>query len=288
MNASSKNVTVEKNTPAPLVNFRKIFMITPTYKRNVRKAELTRLGQTLMHVPNFHWILVEDAKQIDPVVGRLLQRLKLNHTYLNQPTEKIKDAKAKGFSQRNRALKYLSDLFLNDTKEAYNAVVYFGDDDNTYDLRLFEAMRSIEKIGVWPVALCGGLLLEKLIINETDQSLINFDVWLSKKSDFRVDMAGFAINAGFLFRKGRRRLPTFQHRGLIERAFLRQVTEKYSDVKPLNFFDESFYDEYGLDSNETMNTEVLVWHTKTKQPDLRFENNYAKFHGRSSDFGYEI
>ena len=39
-----------------------IFVITPTYARPVQKAELTRLCNTFLIVPNLHWILVEDAK----------------------------------------------------------------------------------------------------------------------------------------------------------------------------------------------------------------------------------
>ena len=39
-----------------------IFVITPTYARPAQKAELTRLCNTFLLVPNLHWILVEDAK----------------------------------------------------------------------------------------------------------------------------------------------------------------------------------------------------------------------------------
>jgi len=38
-----------------------IYIVTPTYARPVQKAELTRLQNTLIHVPSLHWILVEDA-----------------------------------------------------------------------------------------------------------------------------------------------------------------------------------------------------------------------------------
>ena len=37
-----------------------IFMITPTYSRHTQKADMTRLLYTLLHVPNLHWIIVED------------------------------------------------------------------------------------------------------------------------------------------------------------------------------------------------------------------------------------
>ena len=39
-----------------------IYAITPTYARPVQKAELTRLCNVFLLVPNIHWILVEDSK----------------------------------------------------------------------------------------------------------------------------------------------------------------------------------------------------------------------------------
>uniref|UniRef100_A0A672HAB7 Galactosylgalactosylxylosylprotein 3-beta-glucuronosyltransferase n=1 Tax=Salarias fasciatus TaxID=181472 RepID=A0A672HAB7_SALFA len=39
-----------------------IYAITPTYKRLVQKADLTRMSNTLLHVANLHWIVVEDSE----------------------------------------------------------------------------------------------------------------------------------------------------------------------------------------------------------------------------------
>ena len=67
-----------------------IYMVTPTYTRWTQKADLTRLAQTLMHVPNLHWILVEDSEEKTKLVTNFLLRHKndLKSTHLNIRTEK--------------------------------------------------------------------------------------------------------------------------------------------------------------------------------------------------------
>lgn len=49
------------NIHSEVKNFPPIYVITPTYSRPVQKAELTRLKQVFIMVPNLHWIIVEDA-----------------------------------------------------------------------------------------------------------------------------------------------------------------------------------------------------------------------------------
>ena len=70
--------------------FPPIYMITPTYARWTQKADLMRLSQTLMHVPNLHWIVVEDAEERTKLVTNFLLRRKnvLRSTHLNVRTEK--------------------------------------------------------------------------------------------------------------------------------------------------------------------------------------------------------
>ncbi|VDO45125.1 unnamed protein product, partial [Onchocerca flexuosa] len=45
-----------------------IYFITPTYRRPTQKADLIRLAQTLAHVPNLYWIVVEDANDTSPFI----------------------------------------------------------------------------------------------------------------------------------------------------------------------------------------------------------------------------
>lgn len=51
-----------------------IYFVTPTYPRREQIPELTRLGQTLMHVPNLHWIVADDTDVCNTFIDRLLSR----------------------------------------------------------------------------------------------------------------------------------------------------------------------------------------------------------------------
>lgn len=51
-----------------------IYFITPTYPRREQFAELVRLGQTLMHVPNLHWIVADDTDSCNPQIDEFLNR----------------------------------------------------------------------------------------------------------------------------------------------------------------------------------------------------------------------
>ena len=119
-----------------------IYFITPTYQRLTQKADLTRLSQTLLHVPKLHWILVEDSHKRTDLVTHFLKNCGVSYTHLAVRTPKqliTKEGdprwlKARGVEQRNLGLKWIRQNFKDDMK----GVVYFGDDDNTYDLRIFE------------------------------------------------------------------------------------------------------------------------------------------------------
>ena len=50
-----------------------IYVITPTHSRYTQKVDLTSLCQTLMHIPNLVWIVIEDAEYKSDMVFKLLQ-----------------------------------------------------------------------------------------------------------------------------------------------------------------------------------------------------------------------
>ena len=122
-----------------------IYMITPTYYRDTQLPDLIRLRNTLLQVPKLVWIIVEDSNFKTKRIKNFLQSSMLDYVHLNTPTlklSKIKDkTRHKGVEQRNHAIVWLRKKF-NEIEK--NGVVYFGDDDNTYDLRLFEEVVIFE------------------------------------------------------------------------------------------------------------------------------------------------
>lgn len=85
---TNKKCDEHKISITPYQELPTIFAVTPTYSRPVQKAELTRLSQTIMLVPNVHWILVEDAVDKSLLVKNLLIRTGLitRSTQLNVKT----------------------------------------------------------------------------------------------------------------------------------------------------------------------------------------------------------
>ena len=120
-----------------------IYLITPTHTRLEQKADLTRLYQTLLHIKNIHWILVEDSDKKTSLVKNFLSSCRVPYTHLNVETPqqfKLKNSdpnwlKPRGVLQRNAGLTWIRTA-LNPSK--LNGVVYFMDDDNTYSIELFD------------------------------------------------------------------------------------------------------------------------------------------------------
>ena len=140
-NATKTCKTFQKYQPT-------IFVITPTYTRAVQKAELTRQCQTFSLVNDIHWIVIEDSDTKTELVDKLLNRCSVNSTLLNRKTSsKLKKKvignkpKNRGAMQRNIGLEWLRDQYKPGEIEG---VVYFADDDNTYDTRLFDEVSGVD------------------------------------------------------------------------------------------------------------------------------------------------
>ena len=50
--------------------------------------------------------------------------------------------------------------------DSYKGVLYFGDDDNTYDLRLFQEIRDTQHISMFPVGLIGDYAVSAPVVQD--------------------------------------------------------------------------------------------------------------------------
>jgi len=252
-----------------------IYFITPTYPRREQVAELTRLGQTLLLAKNIHWIIAEDSSFCSPMVSDLLKRLDIPYTHLVSPQPLMyKKAKLRysprGVSSRRAGLHWV----LENTQ---TGVVYFGDDDNTYDIRLFQQIARTRQISMFPVGFIGTQGVSTPIVE--DGKVVGFsDDWFAQRK-FPVDMAGFAINVEFLRKRNSKADVAMPYKaGYEEDFFLQNLHIKLEDIEPM--------------ANDC--TEILVWHTKTvkdKKSNLKHEEeraeesnlqkllNFVSFHG---------
>lgn len=245
-----------------------IYVVTPTYARYVQRAELTRLSHTIMLVPNLHWIIVEDSEWPTDVVSKLIRRLKSQFdfhqiTQLHATTpekHKLKPGEPnwkhpKGVRQRNKALDWIKENLADLDRDG---VIYFADDDNTYDLELFNEMRYTRKVSVWPVGLVGGLLVERPIVHA--DRIVSFNSMWERRRPFPFDMAGFAISM---------------------HLFMNHTNVSFSDELPVGYIESNFlgqlvrsWDE--LEPKADKGRKVLVWHTKTRDPVLHEERKLTK------------
>jgi galactosylgalactosylxylosylprotein 3-beta-glucuronosyltransferase 3 len=119
-----------------------IYLITPNYYREAQLADLKTLINTLWIVPKVVWIVIEDSANKTFRVQKILKSSNLSFVHLNVATpeeNKVKKgekswSKPRGVLQRNEGLKWLRDH----SNELQRGVIYFMDDDNRYDIRLFE------------------------------------------------------------------------------------------------------------------------------------------------------
>ena len=124
-------VTVQESVPW-------IFAITPTYKRLTQMLDLTSLCQTLMNVKKLLWIVIEDGYVTSDPVTDLLNRCKVEtvHLFARNISEWSTPA-GRGVAQRNAGLSWIRQHcyeFKNNCLGSF----FFMDDDNKYDLRIFD------------------------------------------------------------------------------------------------------------------------------------------------------
>ncbi|KAJ8300157.1 hypothetical protein KUTeg_021676 [Tegillarca granosa] len=224
-----------------------LYLITPTYYRLSQIPDLTRLANTLAHVKKAHWIVVEDAYHESQRVLALLNQSSITYTYLTKrESKKARASNLKGVSQRNAGIEWIRQHHI----PTVDGVFYFADDDNTYSLELFEEMRKTRKVSIWPVGFAGGRAVETPKVE--NGKVVGFSAW-SPEREFAVDMAGFALNVKVLFDHPNMKFSYNTENSFQETEFLQQCCTR-DDLEPLA--DEC--------------TKILVWHTRTENPDMGF------------------
>ena len=220
-----------------------IYFITHTYTRIEQVAELTRLSQTLLNVKNLVWLIVEESEDCSSIVSLVLfgVRDKIPYVHLTSPMPEMYKAESftpRGISSRNAGLKWIIDHEMM----LPPGIVYFGDDDNTYDLRLFEEIRLTKKVSMFPVGFIGTNGFSSPIVQENKVIGFSDPCFVGRK--FPVDMAGFAVNIEVL-KIHKPSMPYLARQE--ETIFLENLNLTLEDIEPL--------------ANNC--TEVLVWQTQT-------------------------
>jgi beta-1,3-glucuronyltransferase S len=67
----------------------------------------------------------------------------------------------RGVSNRRAALKWIKE-------NAKGGVLYFGDDDNTFDLALFDEIRNTKIVSMFPVGLIGEFGVSAPVVDQVD------------------------------------------------------------------------------------------------------------------------
>ncbi|XP_064400334.1 galactosylgalactosylxylosylprotein 3-beta-glucuronosyltransferase sqv-8-like isoform X4 [Halichondria panicea] len=237
-----------------------IFAITPTYVRDTQKVDLTSLCQTIMHVQNLLWLVVEDSDMKTALVSDVLDRCKVESVQLNVYTPPGKKSISSGVDQRNLGLGWIRRYCSNQTN--CTGSVYFMDDDNKYDLRLFEEIKKTQQVSVFLVGFCGGMRAEGPICNRNGRAKLWNAKWQPKRS-LPIDMAGFAVRVELIVAKPNALIGV----------------DKFGKQSKLGYLESDFLGNFvNRDMVECRgnNREVLVWHVRTQKPRIRYLPNLKR------------
>lgn len=218
-----------------------VFVITPTFRRPLQMVDMVRLSQTLQLDKAIYWLVVEDQERPSARIRALLERTGLPFAHLavhQEQTSEGKKPNGKGIYQRNRAI---------ETVESLNTpgVVYFGDDDNAYDARLFSQMRQVQRVGVSGVGFAVDWYELCVVDNETNKVKELYSNWKSGRK-FEIDMAAFGIHTDVLQEKH----PRFRDDwpiSYLETRFVELVADDVTSLEPLDNC-----------------TKIYAWHVHTK------------------------
>ncbi|XP_043238891.1 galactosylgalactosylxylosylprotein 3-beta-glucuronosyltransferase P-like [Amphibalanus amphitrite] len=243
---SSASHRSRREASDPESGTRTVYVITATYPRPEQEADLVRLSQTLMHAaPFLFWVVVEDAPQRTPALAELLERSGLRYVHLIAevpelalPRPRFWGRVPRGVASRNTGLSWVR-------SHATAGVVYFADDDNSYDIRIFTEIQKTRGVSVFPVGLVTELGVSSPVVIG-GQVTDFYDGWHGGRR-FPIDMAGFAVSVTLLKQRPNAAMP--YRAGYEEDGFLKELGVTREDLQPLA--DEC--------------SQILVWHTRTEK-----------------------
>jgi len=96
----------------------------------------------------------------------------------------------------------------------------------------FFQMEKIQRVGVWPVGLVGGLMVEKPVCDNATNKVIGFNSAWKPNRPFPLDMAGFAINLKLLLQHDEAWFSYDVQGGYQESEILRQIVTR-DELEPL-------------------------------------------------------
>ncbi|KAH8249419.1 hypothetical protein KR032_009416 [Drosophila birchii] len=239
-----------------------IYFVTPTYPRREQIPELTRLAHTLLHVPRLHWLVADDQLKCNDFMDTLLNRFGIPFTHMVSPMPakfRYADPAPRGVANRRAALQWLRQHNLT------NGVLYFGDDDNTYDLRLFSEIRKTQRVSMFPVGLIADYAISGPVVRK-GKVVAFLDSWVAGRR-WPVDMAGFAVSLEYMAQYPNVNMP--YKPGYEEDLFLRSINVRMDEIEPRG--------------NNC--TEILVWHTQTKSKKLGVVRLESKYLDERSNLG---
>lgn len=240
---------------APHQSKQLLYLITTTYHKDTQKADLTALCHTLKHVKSLLWIIVENSATQSSMIKAVLGRCNISAVHLTVPNpETVKSTlkyspKVTGVQHRNEGLKWVREHCTSPHKQC-EGVVYFGDDDDRYDLRFFEEIRETKKASVFMVGLTGGLKMEgPYCVNGT---VARWHRASGYSREIPVDMQGFAVNVRVL---------------LEQKDVWMESIGAYNDLgyPEANRFLSRFATRTTLECR-THKNEVLVWRARSSIP----------------------
>jgi len=238
---SHSNTPHTKPPPTGRSRLNTIYVVTPTYTRPTQLADLTRLANTLRLVPDIHWLVSEDRNTTSDSVAELLAATGLSYTQLAavRPAELVGKVIGRGVFNRRAALDWIREYGQE------SGVIYFADDDNSYDVRIFEEIRQTVGVSVFPV----GLILKYGVsspIVQNGKVTGFFDAFQAGRR-FAMDMAGFSVSVKHFKSKPDATFPAKV--SFLEEGFMRSLEVAREDLEP----------------RAQQCTKVWVWHTRTEK-----------------------